>query len=337
MTLNAIDEATISLVIPSYNRAQLIGETIDAALCQTRPFAEILVIDDGSTDNSLDELEKFAGRIRVMSTANQGVQAARNAGAMAARGRYLAFCDSDDILEPGFAQTFALALEAVPQLDIFYCNFVEFGPLADRRDRFSLAPPGYFDGACDSAGLLTDIPDLYLRSAMFQTLYASGMTVRKAFFDRLGGFDPAFRGVGSEDWEFTLRAISQGRHVVCRRALARVRKHPANQSRDSLRQFSGEARVLEHGLRHHPGAGKYRDAIEDAIQNRRLHSFNLAFARGNFPLARELARGLPRVPHGFNFRLKYMIASLPGFFRTPLWRLSQQKFVRSDRHNREAA
>lgn len=337
MTAKAIDGAAISLVIPAYNRAQLISETIDAALVQTRPFAEIVVVNDGSTDNTLDELEKFAGRIRVVSIANQGVQAARNAGAMAARGMYLAFCDSDDILEPEFAQTFALALEAVPQLDIFYCNFIEFGPLADRRDRFSLAPPGYFDGACGSADLLTDIPDLYLRSAKFQTLYASGMTVRKTFFDRLGGFNPAFRGVGSEDWEFTLRAISQGRHVVCRRTLARVRKHPANQSRDTLRQVSGEARVLEHGLRHHPGAEKYSDAILDAIQQRRLHCFNMAFARGNFPLARKLASGLPRAPHDFNFRLKNMITRLPGLFRTPLWRLSQQEFVRRDGHARKEA
>jgi hypothetical protein len=154
------------------------------------------------------------------------------------------------------------------------------------------------------------------------------MTVRKAFYDRIGGFDVAFRGIGSEDWEFTLRALSQGRHVVCSRVLARMRKHPTNQSRDSLRQVSGEATILEHGLKHHPGADKYRRAILDAVQRRRLHCFNMAFARGNFSLAQELSSTLPYPQQGLNFGLKSIILRLPGPLRSLLWRLSQQAFSR---------
>jgi glycosyltransferase involved in cell wall biosynthesis len=90
----------VSIVIPCYNCESFIKEAIDSALAQTYQNVEVIVINDGSTDNSSIVIESFEGRIRVESTINQGVQLARNRGLELARGEYIKFLDSDDVLLP---------------------------------------------------------------------------------------------------------------------------------------------------------------------------------------------------------------------------------------------
>lgn len=86
----------VSVIIPTYNRARLVCRAIDSALCQTHPAVEVIVIDDGSTDDTPDRLAAYGGRIRLLRQANAGVCAARNAGLAAARGAFIGFLDSDD-------------------------------------------------------------------------------------------------------------------------------------------------------------------------------------------------------------------------------------------------
>lgn len=88
----------VSAVIPVYNRAQTIGATIANLLGQSRPPDEIVVVDDGSTDSSLDIIRSFGDKVRVITQTNQGPGAARNVGIAAACGEYLQFQDSDDLL-----------------------------------------------------------------------------------------------------------------------------------------------------------------------------------------------------------------------------------------------
>jgi glycosyltransferase involved in cell wall biosynthesis len=84
---NTVSTAPITLVIPAYNRSQLITETLNSALNQSLRFQEIIVVDDGSTDDTPDTLAKFGDRITVVRTPNQGVQVARNIGIERARDR----------------------------------------------------------------------------------------------------------------------------------------------------------------------------------------------------------------------------------------------------------
>jgi glycosyltransferase involved in cell wall biosynthesis len=86
----------VSVVIPTYNRAQYVTKAIESVLAQTYTDYEIIVVDDGSTDDTLGVLQAYAGRIRVIRQENAGPSAARNAGIEAARGRWIAFLDSDD-------------------------------------------------------------------------------------------------------------------------------------------------------------------------------------------------------------------------------------------------
>lgn len=313
----------ISLVIPAFNRGDLIAETIHSALNQTVSFCDIVVVDDGSTDNTAEVLRGFGERIRVLTLSNGGVQIARNRGVDFARGDYVTFCDSDDLLEPNFVDKAAGWLASQPETDLFYCNFVTFTEQGVQADKFSQAPAGFFDGATKSGDMLSDLPDLYLRTVSFQPLFMSGCLVKKTFYQAIGGFDTVFTNVGAEDWEFTLRAIASGEVALCTSVLARVRKHIGNESTDTIRQVLGTVTILEHALKTHPLAARYSVAIRDSIEYRRHLVFQEAFARGRFDLAHQmLALLAPRSDP--KFRLKVLIMKLPALLRQPAWRLTQR-------------
>lgn len=86
----------VSIVIPTFNRALLVGKAIESVLAQTYQDFEVIVVDDGSTDNTAEELARFGDRICLIQQTNKGVSAARNTGIRAARGKWIAFLDSDD-------------------------------------------------------------------------------------------------------------------------------------------------------------------------------------------------------------------------------------------------
>lgn len=94
------NKPTVSVVIPTYNRAKYVTETIDSVLSQSYTDYEIIVVDDGSTDNTREALAPYMDRIRYIHQQNSGVSAARNRGIKAARGKWIAFLDSDDIWLP---------------------------------------------------------------------------------------------------------------------------------------------------------------------------------------------------------------------------------------------
>jgi len=313
----------ISLVIPTYNRGDLIAETIDSALRQELPFAEIIVVDDGSTDDTPAVLARFGDRIKVLRLPNGGVQRARNTGVAMASSPWIMLCDSDDLLLPQLNARLAHWLEADPACDAIYCNFVTFAGATEHPDKLSQAPAGFFDGARRSGDVWHDIPDLYARTVTFQPLFVSGNVVRKSLYEAIGGFSTGFNGVGGEDWEFTLRLIAHGRVALCAAPLVRIRRHAGNDSADSMRQERGCIRILEHVLQHHPVAAQYREHILRGIDKRRADVFAAAFAQGDFRLAAQDLAQLRTSPRDLRFRLKALITRLPAALRTPLWRATQ--------------
>ena len=110
-----------SVVIPTYQRAAVLARAVESVLAQTFDDFELIVVDDGSTDSTTDVLERLAHpRLRALRRQHAGVSAARNAGADTARGRFLAFLDSDDSVKPGWLQALHKAIE--PGTDFVSCG-----------------------------------------------------------------------------------------------------------------------------------------------------------------------------------------------------------------------
>lgn len=314
---------SITLVIPTYNRANLIAETIDSALAQTVPFLEIIVVDDGSSDNTSTVLAPYAGRVQMITVANGGVQRARNIGVAAARGEFVVLCDSDDLLAPTYLATMREWLAQHAECDSVYSNFVTFDETGVNADKFSGAPANFFSGAQRSGAFWHAIPDLYARTLAYQPMFPSGSLIRRNVYTAIGGYDPQFNGVGAEDYEFTLRLIDRAEVSLCVTPLVKVRKHANNDSNDNVRQERGCVQILEFALSHHTSAAQHRVAILDSIDQRRIDIFNGAFARGAFDIANETLDAMRQLPRDRKFALKVRILRLPGFLRLPAWRLTQ--------------
>ena len=180
----------VSVVIPSYNSAQFLVQTLDSVLAQTLPPAEVLVIDDGSTDETRALVESYAARhpglVRYIFQKNGGQAEARNHGMRAASCEWVAFLDSDDWWKPEKLARQVAVLEASPESELIYTGLEVHYPDGHTEER--LAPPPW-----------TLWPELrYSNLITPSTVLAS----RKVLLDA-GGFDPRFRG--TEDWELWVR------------------------------------------------------------------------------------------------------------------------------------
>lgn len=113
----------ISVIVPTFNRAGFVGASVRSALSQLQPHDELIVVDDGSQDKTLEMLEQFGDRIRILRTSHCGAGAARNLGIRAAKGELVAFLDSDDTWLPGKLQIQRAFMEAKPDILFSFTNF----------------------------------------------------------------------------------------------------------------------------------------------------------------------------------------------------------------------
>lgn len=121
------DPVDVSVIIPTYNRARLVAEAIESVLRQTRPPREIIVVDDGSTDETRQVLASFGNRILAIHQDNKGVGGARNRALEVAQGRYLAFLDSDDLWMERKLEWQVAIMERFPHLGVLFSDFVITG------------------------------------------------------------------------------------------------------------------------------------------------------------------------------------------------------------------
>lgn len=179
-------EMKFSIILPTYNRAFCICKAIDSVLHQDFADWELVIVDDGSTDETENLLKKryaeqLASRQFVyLRQDNAGVCRARNLGLMAARGEWIAYLDSDNTVRPGFLRTFAEAIDAHSHVETFYAKFANMQGGVERGGQFD------WDGL-----LLRNFIDL-------------GVFVHhRRLVGELGGFDESFRRL--VDWELILR------------------------------------------------------------------------------------------------------------------------------------
>ena len=278
---------TVSLVIATFNHARLLGEALDSALSQTLGGVDVVVVDDGSTDDTPAVLARYGGRVRIVRQPNRGLAAARNAGIAAARGRYLAFLDADDVVAPTKLAEQLAVLERAPGVGWTYCDVMietaATGGKITASERF-----GY--GARSLDGWL--FPEL-IRGNFIPAI---APLVRRSLIDATGGFDESLTAL--EDWDLWLRLalIAEARYTPA--VLATYRVQAAGMSEDRARMDRNRFRVVDKLHRMRPaaleGLGTLgRRIVADA------HNWlgKEAYARGDWAEARRrFAASLATVP-----------------------------------------
>jgi glycosyltransferase involved in cell wall biosynthesis len=302
----------ISVVVPTFNRAALIGDSLDGILAQSVAADEIIVVDDGSEDDTPAVLARYGDRIRRLRIPNSGDLVARNVGLRAAQGRLVAFCDSDDLWTRDFLATMSAQWRAEPALLACYSDFrILQNGILSKRSKFEDAPGAFWVGLRPTgpdAGVFGE--PIVERLLGFQPFFPSCLMVSRDAFLALGGWDDGV-SVGL-DFATTLRIAARPHVGVVRRALVAIRKHASNISGDTEKMNLGDARVLEHVLRTRAELLPLEPAIRRSMAQRRVAALDSAFSRRDFAAVRDICRLLPPDARPAKQRAKCAIAGLPA-------------------------
>jgi glycosyltransferase involved in cell wall biosynthesis len=271
--VHALPPMKVSVVIPTYNRAHSVVDAIASVLEQRYRELEIIVVDDGSTDDTAARIAGIADpRLRYVRGRHEGVSAARNLGVRHASGELVAFLDSDDLWRPDKLTREMEALVRHPDVDVVfsdlekrhgdrvYPSFMRETAVFSRRLREASYPEGLVLEAREMRlCLLEEVP-----------VKPSALLLRRAAFDRTGGFDETW--TSSEDWEFLLRLARDHRFVYLDRPLSVLFISP-----DSLHitdQSRGEEAMIEllgREARRLAGDGEARAAVHRGLVTRIKH------------------------------------------------------------------
>ena len=225
-----ISEPLISIIIPSYNCELYIAEAIESVLQQQDCHYEIVIIDDGSTDNTKEVLEPYQQKIRYIPQQNQGVAAARNHGIAQARGELVAFLDADDYFMPGKLSAQAKLFRQDPSLGIVHSGWQRVD--AHGNKLLDVRP-------------WENIPTLELEDWLrWKPVLPSAMMFRREWLEYVDGFDPRFPP--AEDTELILRMALKGcKATWLKEITVYYRQHPESAMHKGLPQARSLSAVTE--------------------------------------------------------------------------------------------
>jgi glycosyltransferase involved in cell wall biosynthesis len=185
---------TISVIIPVYNGAAEVSRAVDSALGQVDCAVEVIVLNDGSKDNTASVLEAYGERIRLINQSNSGLAKTRNNGITLATGEWVAFLDHDDYWEPN---KLSLQLQAAERtgFDVVYTNAGNFGEVARVADLRS-EPNEMAEG------------DLLEQLLLDNFIVVSSVMVKRSLIQEIEGFDASLASV--EDWDLWLKLSARG-------------------------------------------------------------------------------------------------------------------------------
>jgi glycosyltransferase involved in cell wall biosynthesis len=298
----------ISVVIPLYNKAAHISRALDSVLAQNEPASEVIVVDDGSTDNGADIVRRYDDeRIRLICQSNQGASAARNRGIAEAQTELVGFLDADDEWKPGFLPEIQRLWSSFPGCGIYATSGIKIG--RDSKVHYpdlGGAPPEPWIGT---------LPSFFKAFRAGWPFYTSSVAIPKTVLDEVGGFP---HGVSlAEDVDCWVRIAL--RYPIAFSSARLFIYHQEAENRSALHI----CRPKEYGF-----VRLVRDAIgnggippeqrEDALEFMAFSQMTVASANisgGNPAYARELLRSCRRTRiHAGTWRRLMLLAMLP-----PLW------------------
>lgn len=293
-----MSELLVSVVIPTYNHAQFVGEAVDSVLAQTYRPIEVIVVDDGSTDSTADVLASYADKIQYIHQENRGLSAARNAGIARAKGEWIALLDADDLWSPDKIQL---------QIDA-----------AARHPEFTLigGQDGHY-GSFPAVQGTTSIREFTVRDFLTTTPFGpSAALIHRELIKVIGGFDEQLSPVADRD--YWLRAAACSRVGRLEWPCWHYRISAGQMSRNADYMHHSLVRLMRKFFTEHPSWLAYRQMalgflFRDAAwtyyaQGDRLKALGC--------LCKSVAHYPRRIPHSRPFnRLKLALRFLKGGYR----------------------
>ncbi len=231
----------VSVIIPLYNLKHYIKEAIDSVLNQTYPKIEIIIVDDGSTDNPETVLNEYRNRIKVIRQENEGLASARNTGIKNSEGEYLVFLDADDYICPNKIETEIEILEKHPKIGWVY----EKSLTIDENKRIIRKLP-------DIAIKPTEQPPqgkIFHKLLLENLMPVNAVMIRRKVID-VGMFDESLTSY--EDWDFWIRVSAKYEVKYINKPLAFVRFRPDSMQRNTIRFCLNKIRVINKACRLYP-------------------------------------------------------------------------------------
>jgi glycosyltransferase involved in cell wall biosynthesis len=275
---------TVSVVIASYNGARTIAETLDSVLAQDYRPLDIVVVDDGSTDDFLQALQPYRDSVRVFSQANAGPAAARNTALQHAQGELVAFVDADDVWLPGKLSAQVRLLEARPEIGAVCTRWQPWH--ADADGTYRMPTPLRHLTVGDQVE-----PERcgwrYSHLLLGSELLTSAVMMRREVIDELGPFDPTLRN--GEDYDYWLR-LSRIRQIARLASVGVLYRQWLGSETGTPKPVNYELRVLENALARWgqegpDGARVDAQALERRIDRMRLEHGYAHLLRGSADIA----------------------------------------------------
>ncbi|HYE75820.1 MAG TPA: glycosyltransferase [Blastocatellia bacterium] len=255
---------TVSVIIPAYNVAPYIAETIQSVLTQSYTDYEIIVVNDGSTDKTEEAILEFREHLIYVSQPNSGPSCARNNAIKLARGKYLALLDGDDIWVPDYLEKMVGRLEAEPEIDLIFANAELFGD-------------PYFEGQYFFDKSPVSEPVTFEKVLTRECNVCIASVFKRELINRIGGFDPQLRGV--EDFDLWLRMLKAGaRFAYTLEPLLRYRKRSSSLSSEEIRLAQADIRVYEKVLED-PATTPLQQKLAQEMIEQREAKISLATAK----------------------------------------------------------
>lgn len=296
----------ISVVIPTYNRAAYLQLALESVLCQDYPCFEVVVVDDGSTDDTASVLQSYVGRVRFFRQANAGPSVARNRGILEARGELVAFLDSDDLMVPGRLARQAALFAKEPELGLVAGDYAKIGPHGESLGIMALSR--------------TDRRHL-ARGVWYRNFFATGtVMVRRSCFESVGLFPVDINF--AEDWDLWLRIMDKHRVLYVSGVEAYIRFHTNSLVASlSWKNFDDWHTVIERAFERESSIVQ-RIKKAESLRRKRLsyYLFNMAwavFARDSATATRFARQSIEQWPwwgvHRYVALTRYYIFRMVGF------------------------
>lgn len=306
----------VSVVVPTFNRAALLASTIESLLCAEVPDLEIVIVDDGSSDDTRSVVSAFGGPVKYVPQDNAGPAAARNRGFAASQGRYVAFLDDDDTWHRGAIARLCATLDANPRLPCVFGD-TSMGNPQDGYVSFARTYGGAAFAALPSSPAGSHLR-IFERWPFFRALatrnvmFLGSLLLRRRTVEYLCGFDESLRGAA--DWEFFLRlAASYDVAFQDDGPVAVYMRHEAGMSLDFAHMEEEFARALLNVLAKSALPPEQREFVLHRLRGQLFGLAYRAYDNGDYVGARTRFASMVRHGHfGLRELMYWAICSQPS-------------------------